>query len=56
MNKGLALLVLTLWAAPSIAQEQSVPLTLAEADCRGDRRGGGGSSRSSSGGRGRNMP
>lgn len=34
MNKGLFLLALTLWAAPAVAQEQPVPLTLAEAEQR----------------------
>jgi len=34
MNRGLFLFALTLWAAPAVAQEQPVPLTLAEAEQR----------------------
>jgi HAE1 family hydrophobic/amphiphilic exporter-1 len=34
MNKGLPLFLLTLWAAPAMAQQQPVPLTLAEAEQR----------------------
>jgi len=34
MNKGLPLFLFTLWAAPAMAQQQAVPLTLAEAEQR----------------------
>jgi HAE1 family hydrophobic/amphiphilic exporter-1 len=34
MNKGLPLFLFTLWAAPAMAQQQPMPLTLAEAEQR----------------------